>query len=164
MPIGNPNDVVFDENFEEIDPAKLQQVADSEADEDDNNELDADDGRDGESSSIAGDADGIGDDLSATDAEREAIRERRREERKLKKQRQHDREDSLRRELEANKAVINQLNERLAHIDRRNSGFDLAQLDGQMNQLNAAYAVERERIAKGTAEGNGDEVAILSRD
>lgn len=94
-----------------------------------------------------------------TDDEREAIRARRREERKQRKQRQHEREDNLRRELAARDAVINQLNDRLNHIDRRNNGFDLAQLDGQMRQLEAAYAAERDRVVKGTTEGDGDAVA-----
>lgn len=96
---------------------------------------------------------------AGSDDEREAIRVRRREERKLRKQRQHDREDTLRRELAARDAVINQLSERLNHIDRRNNGFDLAQLENGMQQLNVAYTVERDRVAKATAAGNGDEAA-----
>lgn len=145
-------DILLDENLEPIVPPVEKEVSAAESEE----------GAVAEDSPVVADSDATDEEAelaaAETDDEREAIRARRREERKLRKQRQHEREDTLRRELAARDAVINQLNDRLNHIDRRNNGFDLAQLDGQMRQLEAAYNAERDRVAKGTSEGDGDVV------
>jgi hypothetical protein len=92
------------------------------------------------------------------DPDREEIRQRRRNERRLKKEKARERDENYRRELAARDAVIEQLNSRLNQIDRRNNGFDLANLDNQIQQLNNLYIQERERVAKGVEEKNGVEV------
>lgn len=155
-------DLLLDDNLEPVavpSPAKPDLPADDDADDG----VQSDEGDPPAAGGLQSDPDAADEEAelaaAETEEDRDAIRARRREERKQRKQRAHEREDNLRRELAARDAVINQLSDRLNHIDRRNNGFDLAQLDGQMQQLNAAYVAERERVVKGTTEGDGDAVA-----
>lgn len=135
---------------EESSPADEDSSRDAENDdEDEDARPNAEDGADDDDSGDAEDE----------DAEREAIRARRREERRLKKQHAKEREDTLKRELEIRDRVINSLNERLNNIDRRNNGFDSAQIDNQLRQLDGAYAAERKRLQDGAASGDGEAVA-----
>ena len=96
---------------------------------------------------------------AADDEEREAIRERRRNERKHRKQAQKDREDTLRRELASRDAVINEMRGKLDIIERRNSGSEIAQLENAKKQTAQAYAFFKEQISIATANGNGPAVA-----
>lgn len=98
-------------------------------------------------------------DGSESDVDRESIQARRREERRLKKQRAREREESHIRQIKAQNELITRLNARLDQIDRRNHGFDVANIDSQMTQLNNAYLNERERVVKGTTDGDGVMVA-----
>jgi hypothetical protein len=67
-------------------------------------------------------------DQAATDPEREAIRARRREERKRRKEEARLREAQLRGELSNIHRVNQELQQRLALIDRRTTGSELAQI------------------------------------
>ena len=94
-----------------------------------------------------------------TDEEREAIRERRRQERHQRKQNQRDREDSLRRELAARDAIINEMRGRLDMVERRNTGSEMAQLDQEKKKAAQAYSFFKDQIRIGTESGNGVAVA-----
>ena len=99
-------------------------------------------------------------DLSShSDEDREAIRARRREERKQRKQAQREREDTLRRELAASKAVIDELRSKVEGIERRNTGSELAQLDNAKKQTAQEYAYFKDQIRVATESGNGALVA-----
>jgi len=99
-----------------------------------------------------------GDDDDESDAEREAIRERRRQERRSKKQAVREREDSFRRQIDSQARQIAELSNQLNAIHQRNSGFDQAQIDNQMRQLQQAYEIEKQRINEGVANGDGASV------
>lgn len=96
---------------------------------------------------------------AANDEDREAIRERRREERKNRKQAQRDREESLRRELASRDAIINDLRNRVDQVEKRNSGSELAQVENAKKQVAQNYAFFKEQIAVAAEAGNGKAVA-----
>lgn len=104
-------------------------------------------------------ADEGGESESGTDEEREAIRARRREERKNRKLAAKEREETLRRELAARDSVINELRAKVDNIERRSSGSELAQLDQAKKQTAQAYAYFKEQIKVATEAGNGAAVA-----
>lgn len=94
-----------------------------------------------------------------TDAEREAIRERRREERKHRKQAAREREDSLRRELSARDTVINEMRAKLDALERRSTGGELAAIENAKKQVAQSYAFHKDQIRIATEAGNGAAVA-----
>lgn len=94
-----------------------------------------------------------------TDDEREAIRARRREERKNRKQAQREREDTLRRELAARDAIINELRTKVEGIERRGTSSELAQLENAKKQAAQEYAYYKDQIRVATEAGNGAAVA-----
>lgn len=89
------------------------------------------------------------------DNEREAIRARRREERHAKKANQREREDSLRRELAARDQVINDLQSRVAVVERTNQGSEEAQIDHAINESANAYNHFKQQIANAAAVHDG---------
>lgn len=89
-----------------------------------------------------------------TDEEREAIRERRRQERARKKHAQREREDSFRRELSARDAKLQEMQNKLDAIERRNSGSELAQLENAKKQVAASYAYHKDQIRIASENGN----------
>lgn len=93
------------------------------------------------------------------DDERDAIRERRRQERKQRRAAQKEREETLRRELAARDAVINQLRGEVDVIKRRNTGSELAQLNQAKEQTAQAYAYFKDQIRVATEAQNGAVVA-----
>ena len=93
------------------------------------------------------------------DEDREAIRERRRKERQERKARTKERADSLKRELSARDAVINEMREKLAIIERRNAGGEIAQLVQAREKAVQAYDYYKDQIRAGTEAGNGTAVA-----
>lgn len=93
-----------------------------------------------------------GDDES--EEERERIRERRREERQRKKQIQREREESLRRQVEAERHRVNELTERLAIIERRSTGSEMAQLDDSIKKAAEASEWFKGQIAEAASQGN----------
>ena len=96
---------------------------------------------------------------AADEDEREAIRARRREERKHRKEAQREREDTLRRELAARDAIINEMRGRLDAVERRNTGSEVAQLENAKKQAAQAYHYFKDQIRLGTEAGNGAAVA-----
>jgi len=102
---------------------------------------------------------GIADSQDDTDEDREAIRERRRKERQDRKARTKERADSLRRELAARDSVINEMREKLAVIERRNVGGEMAQLAQAKEKAVQAYGYYKDQIRIGTESANGAAVA-----
>lgn len=105
------------------------------------------------------DDNGAGDDPNASDDQRESIRERRRLERKNRKAAQKEREETLRRELAARDTIINELRGKVDIIERRNSGSELAKLEGAKQQTAQAYAYYKSQIEVATTAGDGAGVA-----
>lgn len=113
----------------------------------------------GEDDPVTGDAGDHELNDADTDDEREAIRARRREERKHRKEAQRDREDTLRRELASRDAIINELRGKVDGIERRNSGSEMAQLENAKKQTAQAYNFFKDQIRIATEAGNGAAVA-----
>jgi hypothetical protein len=93
------------------------------------------------------------------DDEREAIRARRREERKHRKEAQREREDTLRRELASRDAIINELRQKVDVIERRNTGSELAQIQNGKKQAAQAYNFFKDQIRVAGEAGNHAAVA-----
>lgn len=110
--------------------------------------------------------DARGDDAAAaagrTEAEREAIRARRREERAQRKQAQREREDNLRAELRAANSQIQTLQEGMAQIQRRMNGTDLAQLDAAIKRAGDTADYYKSIIADATKKQDGEAVAAAT--
>lgn len=90
-----------------------------------------------------------------TDDEREAIRARRRQERKDRKQHHKDLVETLRRELSARDSIIDELRSRQDAIERRSSGSELAQLEKAKQEAAQAYTYYRDQIAEAVNSSNG---------
>lgn len=117
------------------------------------------DSGDDSSEDAGGDDDDSGEDTGGTDDEREAIRERRRKERQHRKQAQREREETLRRELQARDSIINELRTKVEGIERRGTSSELAQLDTAKKQTAQAYNYFKDQIRVATEAGNGAAVA-----
>jgi len=96
---------------------------------------------------------------AATEDEREAIRARRRQERKDKQQRARDREDNLRTQLAAAQRANQALSERMGLIERKTSGSELAQLDNAINQAGQAYEAFKSQVGEAVTRQDGQAVA-----
>lgn len=94
-----------------------------------------------------------------TDEEREAIRVRRRQERKERRDARREREGDLRRQLDAQNRVIDEMRLQLDTINRRSSGADLAQLDDRINQAQSNIAYLEGVIADAAKSQNGEALA-----
>ena len=94
-----------------------------------------------------------------SEEDREAIRERRRQERQDRKNRAKERTDTLRRELAARDSVINEMREKLEVIERRNAGGEIAQLAQAKEKAEQAYRYYKDQIRVGTESANGEAVA-----
>jgi hypothetical protein len=133
----------------ENDAEDEQQTDNSRGDESDENQ--SEDRNEGTNDSELADAE--------DDDEREAIRARRREERKHRKEAQRGREDTLRRELASRDAVINQMRTELNAINNRNTGAELAQIENGKKQAVDAYRHFKDQIRVATEQNNGAAVA-----
>lgn len=102
---------------------------------------------------------GTGGEKEETEADRERIREQRRQERIEKKQRAKEREDRIRRELESERTARRQLEERLSTIERRSTGAEIAQIDAALNQTRQAHAHFKEQIRIGQEQNDGAMIA-----
>ena len=100
-----------------------------------------------------------GEDVGSTDEEREAIRERRRKERQHRKAAQREREETLRRELQARDSIINELRAKVEGIERRGTSSELAQIENAKKQTAQDYAYFKDQIRVATEAGNGAAVA-----
>lgn len=106
-----------------------------------------------------GEDDDAGEGSGDTDEEREAIRERRRKERQHRKQAQREREETLRRELQARDSIINELRAKVEGIERRGTSSELAQIENAKKQTAQEYAYFKDQIRVATEAGNGAAVA-----
>lgn len=97
--------------------------------------------------------------IEGTSDEREAIRERRRLERKTRKEAQRAREEDLRNQVRARDRQLEELTNRLSAVENRTSGADISRIDEGIRQTNAAYDFFKQQLAKATTEGNGDAAA-----
>lgn len=154
-----------DSEYVDDEELENQQLPSSEDDDhDDDAQGHEDDDDDSEASEDSGDEDSensgaetLGE--GADEDEREAIRERRRQERKNRKVAAREREETLRRELAARDSVINDLRTKVEGIERRNSGSELAQLEQAKRQIGQSYAYFKDQIRLATEAGNGAVVA-----
>lgn len=96
---------------------------------------------------------------AGTDAEREEIRKRRRIERQTRKAARKSRDEDLRRQLDAQNQIIDDLSKKLDVINRKSSGADLAQIDERINQAASNVSYLEQVIADGTKSQNGEAVA-----
>lgn len=126
-----------------------EQVQENDFDEDLDNDAEGEGGESVESSG----------DTEDDENEREAIRARRREERKHKKEAIREREATMRRELAARDAIINEMRERLNAVERRNQGSEVAQIDNAIQDSANAYNYWKQQIAIGTQTMDGNVVA-----
>lgn len=116
-------------------------------------------GTDDDDDDVATHEDDVAAAAGATEADREAIRARRRQERQDKKTRQRLAQDEMRRELHARDLLIDDMRRQLDVLNRRSTGTDLAQIDERINQGNANVSYLEQVIADGTAAQNGVAVA-----
>lgn len=149
----NEIEVEFDESGNVVEPAASPEHEGAE------NQVEEQDERRAESSLEEDSAEEQVNDESITDDEREAIRARRREERKNRKQHAKEREDTLKRELAARDAVINELRARQDAIEHRNTGSELAQLDTAKRNIAQAYNYYKDQIRVASEKGDGASVA-----
>ena len=147
------NEVEFDESGNVVEPAAGPEHEGAE------NQVEEQDERRAEGSADDNEAEEQVNDESITDDEREAIRARRREERKNRKQHAKEREDTLKRELAARDAVINELRARQDAIEHRNTGSELAQLDTAKRNIAQAYNYYKDQIRVASEKGDGASVA-----
>lgn len=128
---------------EDTEPNAEQRDTEQRADDDDHDDDDQDDNRS----------------QTDVDPEREAIRERRRQERRERKQAAREREDTFRREIAARDSVIDEMRRRLEVVERSNSGAEMAQIQQAQRQAESAYAYHKDQIRIATESGNGAAVA-----
>jgi hypothetical protein len=93
------------------------------------------------------------------DSDREAIRARRRKERHEKKEYQREKEQSLRREIASRDEVINQLQSRVAAVERTHQGSEEAQIDASITEAAEAYNFFKDQIAVAATANNGAGIA-----
>lgn len=120
----------------------------------------------------AGDEHGEGEETGHADEtpeEAEARRQRNRERRAQNKERRKDYIDTLKRDLAARDAMINELNQRVSVVERRSSGSEMAQLEaaekealGFYNQFKTLHGQAVEQ-ANGQLAGDAMEKMMLSR-
>lgn len=156
--------------------ATKQQIEDKDEDEilDHESEYeDTQDDDDEEGASGAEDSDGVDESLSSTSDEepeessneepekdeREAIRARRREERKQKKIAAREREDWLRAELAARDQIIDQMRHQLDGISNQGYKTEIDKAEKVKQDSAQAYAYWKEQIKVGTENQNGALVA-----
>lgn len=95
----------------------------------------------------------------ATEAEREEIRKRRKEERNRKREAQREREESLRRKLAAQDSELRETRERLAAIERRTQQADIGSVDTEIRKTSEAYNYYKGQIELSVKNGDGAAVA-----
>jgi len=124
------------------------------------NQDDNEDGDEGDARLSGNDDDGGGD---GTDAEREAIRERRRLEKLDRKKRRDEAISRDKLELSFLRKRNDDLERRLGTVEHRTHQADLSQIDTQIAQAKNEAEMAERVIAKAVAAGNGDDVAQAMR-
>lgn len=90
-----------------------------------------------------------------TAEEAEARRERNRARRKEGKERRREYIDKLQRELAARDSVINEMNQRLATVERKASGSEMAQLDQAEKEAQEFYSRFKDIHARAVEQADG---------
>lgn len=90
-----------------------------------------------------------------TDDEREAIRARRRDDRKMRKTRQREKSASLERQVQALTKQNQQVIEQLASLQDNNTGAQLAQVDRAIQEADNAYQYHKNLVGDATTKGDG---------
>jgi len=90
-----------------------------------------------------------------TAEEAEARRERNRQRRKDNKTKRREYIENLHRELAARDSVINEMNQRLATVERKASGSEMAQLDNAEREAQEFYSRFKEIHAKAVEQADG---------
>lgn len=98
-------------------------------------------------------------DDAETSDERKAIQERRRQERKDKRLRAREKQQTLERQIDSLARQNRELADRVARLDNSNTGAQLAQLDGAIAEADQAAEHFKSVIADSTAKGDGTTVA-----
>ena len=123
---------------------------------------DLDDDEDGVSGTL-GDTEGLGEDggegSTTDDPEREAIRAARRDERRLKKQLHREKARESNHLITALRKQNSQMAERVALLEKRTSGAELARVDKAIDDAANAYSYYKAQIAVGTQTLDGEVVA-----
>lgn len=125
-----------------------------------NDDRDHDDNQDDARLSGNDDDDGAGD---GNDAERNAIRERRRIEKLDRKKRRDEAISRDKLELSFLRKRNDDLERRLGSVEQRTHQADLSQFDVQINNARHEVDMAEKVIAKAVAAGNGDDVAQAMR-
>ena len=92
---------------------------------------------------------------ASSDDEREAIRARRRDDRKNRKSRQREKSASLERQVAALTKQNQQVIEQLASLQDNNTGAQLAQVDRAIIEANNAYEYHKNLVGDATTKGDG---------
>lgn len=90
-----------------------------------------------------------------TEEEAEARRERNRQRRKENKERRKDYVESLRREIAARDELLQRQEERLAAVERRTQGADLAAVNAELQKSVDAYNYFKSQHAEAVTNANG---------
>lgn len=89
------------------------------------------------------------------DEDRQHIREARRQERHDMKQRKREKDERTRRELESLRTRNAEYEARIAAIERKSTGSDMAQIDNTLKTTQQAYAHHKEQLSFATDQSNG---------
>ncbi len=89
------------------------------------------------------------------DEDQESKTERNRKWREERKKRRAEKEESYRRELSARDRVISELNQRLAVVERKSTGSEMAQLESAEQEAVAAYNRFKDINARAVEQANG---------
>ena len=100
---------------------------------------------------------------SDPDEDHESKTERNRKWREERKKRRAEKEESYRRELSARDRVINELNSRLAVVERKSTGSEMAQLENAEQKAISDYNRFKDINAKAIEQANG-QVAIAAQE
>jgi hypothetical protein len=142
------------EENEVVDDKELQTTAEAEVeghDDDHHNEE--------EDNILAASDESTDDGEGDPDETAEERRLRNRKMREERKQRRKEREESYKRELASRDALIQEQNERLAALERRTQGADMAAIDNAMKQSADAYNHFKQQIALATERADGAAMA-----
>lgn len=150
-----------------------QQLRDDEYDVEDENKKvippsgdDENDDDDDDADDMGDESEGTGDGADSTDAvdgegnpetdeEREAIRERRRLERQQKKEHRRLKDEQTRRELALLRNEREQLSQRLAILERKTTGSEIAQVDAAILETERVAAALKQQIQIATEANDG---------
>lgn len=92
---------------------------------------------------------------ASSESEREAIRARRRDDRKNRKSRQREKSASLERQVAALTKQNQQVIEQLSSLQDNNTGAQLAQVDRAIAEANNSYEYHKNLVGDATTKGDG---------